>query len=47
MLNEWRGPTISARALTSYEISDDLCRRQLQVRKIFSNMLKNIEIYVL
>ncbi|KAM3725285.1 IQ motif and SEC7 domain-containing protein [Dirofilaria immitis] len=31
MLSEWRGPTISVRALTSYEISDELCRRQLQV----------------
>uniref|UniRef100_A0A915PPM4 SEC7 domain-containing protein n=1 Tax=Setaria digitata TaxID=48799 RepID=A0A915PPM4_9BILA len=31
MLSEWRGPTISVRALTSYEISDELSRRQLQV----------------
>ncbi|EFO26104.1 loner ISO1 [Loa loa] len=31
MLSEWRGPTISVRTLTSYEISDELCRRQLQV----------------
>ncbi|VDN19150.1 unnamed protein product [Gongylonema pulchrum] len=31
MLGEWRGPTISVRTLTSYEISDELTRRQLQV----------------
>ncbi|VDN07370.1 unnamed protein product [Thelazia callipaeda] len=30
MLSEWLGPTISVRALTTYEISDELCRRQLQ-----------------
>lgn len=42
MLNDWRGPTISVRALTSYEISDELCRRQLQV-KVFSTIEESIK----